>query len=143
MICKTEDEVRNETGRILGLDQKEQNVQQGTGQITTFNQLGFSGTMDKPDGWYLPNNHENTAIIIETKAEAVSIDTKKCVEEIKKNCAIAMQKYPHVVGVLTNGKDTRVYMNNNPVDAPKELQSKQYYIDMFKKTNIDKEKILR
>ncbi len=38
---KTEDEVRDSAKITLGFDKIEPNVQQGTGQITTFNQLGF------------------------------------------------------------------------------------------------------
>ena len=66
---KTEDEVRSMAETILGLDDNENNVQQGTGQITTFNQLGFKGQNNKPDGWYLPNNTSEVALILETKSE--------------------------------------------------------------------------
>lgn len=41
-------------------------TQQGTGQITTFNQLGFTNhslKTHKPDGWYLPADLD-TAIIL-------------------------------------------------------------------------------
>ena len=51
---RTEDEVRDDAKIILGLNQTEPNIQQGTGQITTFNRLGFKGVNDKPDGWYFP-----------------------------------------------------------------------------------------
>lgn len=36
---RTEDEVRDSAKLILGFDKTEDGVQQGTGQITTFNQL--------------------------------------------------------------------------------------------------------
>lgn len=49
---RTEDEVRDSAKLVLGFDKTEDGVQQGTGQITTFNQLGFRGCNDKPDGWY-------------------------------------------------------------------------------------------
>lgn len=52
----TEDEIRDNAKVILGFDEKDPDVKQGTGQITTFNQLGFKGVSDKPDGWYLPND---------------------------------------------------------------------------------------
>ena len=71
---RTEDEVRDDAKIILGFDKKEPEVQQGTGQIKTFNQLGFKGVNDKPDGWYLPKNKVLPAIILETKAENISID---------------------------------------------------------------------
>ena len=51
---RTEDQVRDEAKIILGFDDNEKGVQQGTGQITTFNQLGFHSNINKPDGWYLP-----------------------------------------------------------------------------------------
>ena len=52
---KTEDQVRNIAEQTLGFNDGENDVVQGTGQITTFNQLGFKGKSDKPDGWYLPD----------------------------------------------------------------------------------------
>lgn len=56
MASKTEDQVRDEANLILKFNEKEKDITQGTGQITTFNQLGFKGVNDKPDGWYLPKN---------------------------------------------------------------------------------------
>lgn len=54
MTCKTEDQVRDEAKIILGFDEIENGVQQGTGQITTFNQLGFKGVMvNLMDGIFL------------------------------------------------------------------------------------------
>lgn len=50
-MARTEDEVRDSAKIILGFDDSEKNVKQGTGQITTFNQLGFKGNINKPDGW--------------------------------------------------------------------------------------------
>ena len=41
-MTKTEDQVRNEADKILGFNKVEPGIQQGTGQITTFNQLGFA-----------------------------------------------------------------------------------------------------
>ena len=72
MEHRTEDQVRDAAKIILGLDAVEDKVQQGTGQITTFNQLGFKGVSDKPDGWYLPDDRNTPAIILETKSEAIS-----------------------------------------------------------------------
>lgn len=56
MGLRTEDKVRDYAKVVLGFDESEDNVNQGTGQITTFNQLGFKGYSDKSDGWYLPKN---------------------------------------------------------------------------------------
>ena len=60
----TEDEVRDNDKMILGFNEKEKSVQQGTGQITTFNQLGIKGVSDKPDGWYIPDNKNAVAILL-------------------------------------------------------------------------------
>ena len=52
-MTKTEDQVRNEADKILGFNKVEPGIQQGTGQITTFNQLGFTNhelKNHKPDG---------------------------------------------------------------------------------------------
>lgn len=47
IIYRTEDEVRDSAKIQLGFDKIEANVKQGTGQITTFNQLGFKGVIIK------------------------------------------------------------------------------------------------
>lgn len=100
---KTEDQVRDEAKTILGFDKQETKVQQGTGQITTFNQLGFKGVINKPDGWYLPDDLNAPAIILETKSEAENISLKKWANELFKNCNIVLSKYKQVVGILYNG----------------------------------------
>ena len=48
----TEDEVRDLAGKILKFENTDK-VQSGVGQLTSFNQLGFNGIKDRPDGWYL------------------------------------------------------------------------------------------
>ena len=83
-MARTEDEVRDLAKIILGLDVKENGIKQGTGQITTFNQLGFKGISDKPDGWYLPANKEDVSIILEAKSESEDIYNTKWLEELKK-----------------------------------------------------------
>ena len=64
----TEDKVREKAGKILGLKDTETAIS-GVGQITSFNQLGFIGVKDRPDGWYLPNETTFPAIILEAKSE--------------------------------------------------------------------------
>ena len=49
----TEDEVRDSAKKILGFDNLSDGVRADVGQLTTFNELGFKGVSDKPDGWYL------------------------------------------------------------------------------------------
>lgn len=80
----TEDEIRDNAKVILGFDEKDPNVKQGTGQITTFNQLGFKGVSDKPDGWYLPNDKQDIAIILETKSEKEDVFSEKHYAELVK-----------------------------------------------------------
>ncbi len=139
---RTEDEVRDSAKIILGFDKVEQNISQGTGQITTFNQLGFKGKSDKPDGWYLPDDHNSPAIILETKSEAEDISLPKWVAELEKNCNIVLTQYKEVVGILYNGISVRVFKNNVEItDVAKVLQDKSYYISLFTKNNIDKQQI--
>ena len=144
---RTEDEVRDEAKVILGFNDNEDKVQQGTGQITTFNKLGFKGVKDRPDGWYLPKSLGEAAIVLETKSEDEDIQIQKWVAELAKNVEIVSQKYSHVIGILYNGKDVRVFklahqselveLNNI---APK-LQHKKYYLSLFNEERIDKQKI--
>lgn len=138
----TEDVVRDEAKFILGFNESEKNIQQGTGQITTFNQLGFKGINDKPDGWYIHENKNYVAIILETKNSKEDIGTKKCIDEIKKNCNILKNAgYKKVVGILHNGKRTIGFLNNEPIDVPNDLQNKRFYIDLVDNQGIDKTKI--
>lgn len=139
---RTEDEVRDCAKTLLGFDQTEKDIQQGTGQITTFNQLGFKGVNDKPDGWYLPDDHGSPAIILETKSEAEDINLQKWVEELLKNCDIAATKYKQVIGILYNGTDTRVFKNGvEEENVSSFLQDKSYYLALFAKNSIDKQHI--
>ena len=68
---KTEDEVRDLAKHLLGFDSlTSKNVIYGVGQITTFNSLDskFAGISDNPDGWYLPYNSNDVAVILEFKS---------------------------------------------------------------------------
>lgn len=94
---------------------------------------------DKPDGWYLPENKESTAIILETKASKLNIN--KFVKEIRKNCKIVLTKYTNVIGILYNGVDIKVFKNNEEIDTVDTLQNKEYYLSLFNKNKIDKQKI--
>ena len=138
----TEDEVRDNDKMILGFNEKEKSVQQGTGQITTFNQLGIKGVSDKPDGWYIPDNKNAVAILLETKNSNEDIGTKKIVDEIKKNCQILMDAgWKKVVGILHNGYKTAGFLNNEPIDIPNEIQHKSFYINMVNEQGIPTQKI--
>lgn len=136
-----EDQVRDKAKLILWFDKVENGIQQGTWQITTFNQLGFKGVNDKPDGWYLPDNINDIAIILETKSGDKNLDKKDIVNELLKNIDIVSQKYKKTIGILYNGKEVVVYKNKEKIDSPKQLQYKQFYIDLFKEDSIDKNKI--
>lgn len=139
---KTEDEIRDADKVALGFDTQENNIKQGTGQLTTFNQLGFVGVNDKPDGWYIPENKNAVAILLETKNSDEDIESQKCINEIKKNCAILMNNgYSKVVGILHNGNEALGFLNNEPLEIPNEIQNKKYYIDLVNNQSLDKEKI--
>ena len=137
----TEDEVRDIARNILGFKDKA-GVKSGVGQLTTFNQLGFLGVSDKPDGWYLPDNHADTAVVLETKASKISLG-KAQVDEVLKNIRIIEEKYEHVVGVLYNGDDTRVFKGEKEYKAQGSnvLHNVEYYVSLFNVDNIDKERI--
>jgi hypothetical protein ELI_2923 len=137
----TEDQVRDKARDILGLTDKD-GVRAGVGQITTFNQLGFSGVADKPDGWYLPINLMETAVVLETKAEKIPLGDKQ-ISELLKNVKIVESKYNNVVGILYNGEDTKVYKGAEEYigNGSETLQNIEYYISLFAVDNIDKERI--
>lgn len=107
---KTEDYIRDDEAKIiLGFNDDEKDVLQGTGQITTFNQLGFKGISDRPDGWYIPKDTSKIAIILETKSEKEDLTNQKWVNELCKNLEIVKRKFKRVVGILYNGIDIRVF----------------------------------
>lgn len=82
----TEDSVRDLARETLGLVDSEI-ARAGVGQLTTFNQLGFLGVADKPDGWYLPNNKNDVAVVLETKATRITLGQAQ-VDEVLKNVRI-------------------------------------------------------
>lgn len=139
MEFKTEDVVRDEAKQVLGFDEKESEVKQGTGQITTFNQLGFKKINDKPDGWYLPENKTLPAIILETKSEVQDINEKKWVDELEKNVSIVLDKYDTCIGILYNGSDVRVFINNSElISVSSSLEHKLYYLRLALNKPINK-----
>lgn len=154
MFNLDEDDVRNNSTVILGFDDKESNVKQGTGQIKTFNQLGLKGDdkNKKPDGWYLPDDKTKVAIIFEAKSTKEDVYNPAWIEEITRNVRIAAQKYKRIVGILYNGKEQYVIkydgttMNTSDdivkvEDVSKDLQHKSYYLALFNENKIDKQKI--
>jgi type I restriction-modification system DNA methylase subunit len=144
---RTEDEVRDRAKIILGFDNTEPDIQQGTGQITTFNRLGFKGVNDKPDGWYFPKNKSEIAIVLETKSEAEDLQLSKWVDELFKNVSIAKKKYRRIIGILYNGKDIRVFKTAPKIpfteieNVAPTLQHKSYYLSLFTEDKINKQKI--
>ncbi len=134
----TEDEVRDSAKLVLGFDKTEDGVQQGTGQITTFNQLGFRGCNDKPDGWYLPDDASKPAIILETKSEAEGVSKEKHVKELFKNIDVIAKKYSKTIGILYSGSAIRVFRNKIELsDASKRLENKDYYIRLCTSQKLD------
>lgn len=137
----TEDEVRDNDKAILGFDEKENEVKQGTGQLTTFKKLGFPSDK-KPDGWYIQNNKSFVSIILETKNSGEDLSNEKCIKEIKDNCSVLLNNgYTKVIGLLHNGYKVKGFYNNETIDVPDEIQNKKYYIDLINDKGIDKKKI--
>lgn len=150
---RTEDQIRDDEAKvILGFDDGEKDVQQGTGQITTFNQLGFTGVSDRPDGWYFPKDKSEVAIVLETKSEKEDLCNPKWVNELYKNIDIVKTKYGRIIGILYNGIDIRVFkyhrngsnkeaLTNEVEGLAPTLQHKSYYLALFSDDRIDKQKI--
>lgn len=137
----TEDEVRDKARDILNMEGCD-DVTSGVGQLTTFNQLGFSGVADKPDGWYLPKNRNDVAVVLETKASYFALG-KKEVDEVLKNVHIVEEHYKKVVGVLYNGDDTRVFKGDKEYkgNGSNVLENIKYYTSLYDNDHIDKEHI--
>lgn len=140
-MIRTEDQVRDDANKILGLNDTE-TAQAGVGQLTSFAKLGFKGegTNYRPDGWYLPNETNFPAIILEVKKEDCDLKQAQ-IDEVLKNCRVAHTKYKNVVGILYNGIDILVYKNEELVPNEKELHNKEYYLGLFAQNTIDKQKI--
>lgn len=149
-----EDDVRIYAHHQLGFDDEETGVRQGTGQIKTFNQLGFKceDKNKKPDGWYLPDDKTKVAIIFEAKSTKEDVYNPAWIDELTRNVRIAAQKYKRIVGILYNGKEQYVIkydstsMNDSDTvtqvkDLAKTLQNKSYYLALFNENKIDKQKI--
>ena len=138
----TEDEVRDKAREILGLNNHGGGAIGGVGQLTTFNQLGFKGKLDKPDGWYLPSSKTDTAVVLETKASKIALGASQ-VKELLKNIRIMNAKYEHVVGILYNGESTRVFKNGEEYKekGSEKLHNIVYYTALFNVDHIDKQRI--
>ena len=134
----TEDVVREKAGKILGFENSDL-AKSGVGQLTSFNQLGFEGIKDRPDGWYLPNNTQDPAIILEAKNSEQVLENY--VDELNKNCEIVLSKYNKVIGILYNGYEIMVYKNNEQIDTHDKLENKKYYLSLFNINKIDKQRI--
>jgi type I restriction-modification system DNA methylase subunit len=138
---KTEDQVRDCANKILGFSDTE-TAKAGVGQLTSFSKLGFKGegANYRPDGWYLPNETNFPAIILEVKKEDCDLKQPQ-IDELLKNCVVAHSKYQNVIGILYNGIDIIVYKNEERLPNEKELLNKEYYLGLFAQNTIDKQKI--
>ena len=135
----TEDAVRDLARDILELADSDI-ARAGVGQLTTFNQLGFAGVADKPDGWYLPENKAEVALVLETKATRIALGNAQ-VDEVLKNVRIVQTQYEKVIGVLYNGEDVRVFKGEEEVKTLDKLQHVGYYLSLYTVDSIDKERI--
>lgn len=155
MALKTEDEVRNEAGAILGFTNgkgvniENADVISGVGQLTTFIELGkrlnitkFSRYSDKPDGWYLPVSANGVAIILEAKSEKEDLSKEKWEKELFKNIDIVSTHYSNVIGLLYNGKEVRVFIDKEECHSiSKTLQKYSYYTRLLTQRTLDKKHI--
>ena len=137
---KTEDEVRDLAKHLLGFDSlTSKNVIYGVGQITTFNSLDskFAGISDKPDGWYLPYNSNDVAVILEFKSSDKDLNNQSIIDELIKNITITQKKYKKVVGILYNSEMAIIYKNIDRYSEDNTLKNINYYIHLFDENNID------
>lgn len=143
-MTKTEDQVRQAAGRALGFDDVDTSVARaGTGQITTMNQLGFTKSPSlKPDGWYLPHDHGEVALVLETKAEdSIDIEAASLKRQVEKYCEVVRDKYDLVLGIVHDGSRTRAYLKGETVAVPDQLQNVDYYRGLLLNKSIDKDRI--
>ena len=143
LAYKTEDEVRDEARILLNLTNKEDKIKSGVGQLTSFSSLDnyyFKGISKRPDGWYLPDDREKTAIILETKASNELLNEEN-ENQIKDYIKITQKKYKKVIGILYNSNETIVYKNDIVYSATNQLFDKNYYLNLFNNIQIDIDKI--
>lgn len=132
----TEDQVRDIARAKLHLEETE-SAQAGVGQLTSFNQLGFRGVKDRPDGWYLPNETYYPALILEVKGSNIKLGDRER-EELLKNIRIVQTRYKHIVGLLYNGFELEVYKDGERIDGESELMDKEHYFGLFATNRINK-----
>ena len=132
----TEDQVRDIARMKLHLEETE-SAKAGVGQLTSFNQLGFRGVKDRPDGWYLPNETHYPALILEVKGSNIKLGDKER-DELLKNVRIVQTRYRHVVGILFNGFELEVYKDGEVVPGESELLDKEHYLGLFATNGINK-----
>lgn len=135
----TEDQVLDKAKTILGLENTE-TARAGVGQLTSFVELGFSGNLGRPDGWYLPNDRVFPAIVLEVKRSRTSLREPQ-IKELLRNCDVVASQFKKVVGILYNGEDIRVFKNGELLVGEQELRNKEYYLNLFAENLIDKPRI--
>ncbi len=135
----TEDQVLDKAKTILGLENTE-TARAGVGQLTSFVELGFSGNLGRPDGWYLPNDRVFPAIVLEVKRSRTSLRELQ-IKELLRNCDVVASQFKKVVGILYNGEDIRVFKNGELLAGEQELRNKEYYLNLFAENLIDKPRI--
>ncbi len=135
----TEDQVLDKAKTILGLENTE-TARAGVGQLTSFVELGFSGNLGRPDGWYLPNDRVFPAIVLEAKRSRTSLREPQ-IKELLRNCDVVASQFKKVVGILYNGEDIRVFKNGELLAGEQELRNKEYYLNLFAENLIDKPRI--
>lgn len=137
----TEDQVRDKAQNALGFVDND-DVKAGVGQLTTFNQLGFKGNNKAPDGWYLPKDFGQVAIVLEAKNSNENLQKKDHLDEINRNIDILQGKYKRVIGILYNGYEILVFKNHLLLsEVSEKIESKDYYLGLFNNDKIDKQKI--
>lgn len=145
-MFKTEDQVRDLSKEELGFNSLQSSALFGVGQLTTFNQLSsvnpkFKGISDKPDGWYLPKNINDVAVVLECKSSDKDLSNPKIQDEIVKNIKILNLVYRRAVGILYNSVSCVIFKNETIFKTDNSLKNIEYYLHLFDEDNIDKQLI--
>lgn len=134
-----------------------------SGQTTTFKQLGFNkydilkiqkeilnkyslinALKKRPDLWYLPNDIEETAIIVEAKSPKINISQKE-IDQLWSYIYVASTKFKKIIGIISNGIDNFFYKYSKgsieKLEKIKNLQSLNFFEKIYSNKEVNKELI--
>lgn len=155
---KTEDEVKN------FLIKKFNSSEIKSGQTTTFQQLGFTKSdikkiqrnilnefklnnclKKRPDMWYLPDNLEDTAVIVEAKSPKKNINEQNIINQLWSYIYITSTRYKKIVGIISNGSSNIFYKYSKGAIEKLEnidnIEPLEFYEKIYSTKEVNKEAI--